>query len=351
MSDDFWSGKRVLVTGHTGFKGSWLSLWLQAAGAEVVGYALPPPTAPNLFELANVEHGMESHFGDIRDRDGLHSVVSKARPQVVFHLAAQALVLESYENPLDTIDTNVMGTSNILNAARSLSDLRSLVVVTSDKCYENKEWHWGYREAEAMGGSDPYSMSKGCAELVTASFRQSFFSAKQSPGVATARAGNVIGGGDFARNRLLTDIMAAIRNGQPVKIRNPNSIRPWQHVLEPLNGYLMLAEALYSDPKGKAEGWNFGPVDQDARPVSWICDELTRRWGGGASWMLDGEEFHHEATYLKLDSSKAQAELGWRSKLSLSEALDWILDWNRRADNGEDLRQVTLQQISSFQEY
>jgi len=294
------------------------------------------------------------HFGckhwEIRNRDALQSAMSKANPEVVLHLAAQALVLESYDNPLDTIETNITGTANVLDVVRGLPDVRSVVVVTSDKCYANKEWHWAYREDEAMGGADPYSMSKGCAELVTASFRHSFFSSEKSPGVATARAGNVIGGGDFAKDRLLTDIMAAVRNGTPAKIRNPHSIRPWQHVLEPLSGYLMLAEALYTDAQGKSEGWNFGPVDEDARPVSWICDELTRRWGNGASWALDGQEHRHEATYLKLDSSKARAQLGWRSKLSLSDALDWILEWNRGADDGGNLRELTLQQIASFQE-
>lgn len=350
IDQSFWAGKRVFITGHSGFKGSWLSLWLQELGAKVYGFSLPPPTSPSLFELASVADRMVSTFGDIRDLQALCSAVSSAAPEIVLHLAAQPLVLESYETPLETMQTNIMGTAHVLDALRDQPSIRSVVVVTSDKCYANREWHWAYRENEAMGGADPYSMSKGCAELVTDSYRRSFFTGDSAPGIATARAGNVIGGGDYAKDRIITDIMAALRRGDPVQVRNPHAIRPWQHVLEPLNGYLMLAEALYEEPQEHSMGWNFGPGEEDARPVGWICDELTNRWGDDASWEVDGAEYRHEATYLKLDSSKARSELSWRSKLSLSQTLDWILDWNRCADNGDNLREVTIGQITTFQD-
>lgn len=350
MDQSFWAGKRVFVTGHTGFKGGWLSLWLQELGAQVFGFALPPPTTPSLYELAGVSDHMESRIGDIRDLSDLKSAITAAQPEIVLHLAAQPLVLESYDSPLETMQTNIMGTAHLLDALRGLRSLKSVVVVTSDKCYANREWHWAYREDEAMGGADPYSMSKGCTELVTDSYRSSFFNSDTAPGIATARAGNVIGGGDYAKDRIITDVMAAMRKGRPVQVRNPTAVRPWQHVLEPLHGYLVLAEALYSQPKEHSQGWNFGPTDEDAKPVGWICDELTRRWGNGASWEQDGGRYHHEATYLKLDSSKARSLLGWHSKLSLSQTLDWILDWSRAADSGDNLRETTIRQIHTFQD-
>lgn len=349
MDPRFWRGRRVFLTGHTGFKGSWLSLWLTRHGAAVTGYALEPPTDPSLFELARVADSVESIQADIRDASRMTRAIEDADPEIVFHLAAQPLVRESYANPLETFATNVMGTANLLNAVRTSDRTRAVVVVTTDKCYENREWHWGYREDEPMGGADPYSASKGCAELVTASFRRSFFARPASAHIATARAGNVIGGGDFATDRLMTDIMAAIRAGRPIRIRNPEAVRPWQHVLEPLHGYVQLAEALVARGAEFATAWNFGPADEDARPVHWICDELTRRWGHGASWILDGGEHPHEATYLKLDSSRARALLGWRPKLRLHEALDWIVQWNRTADAQGDLRARTLHEIELYE--
>ena len=345
----FWQDKRVLLTGHTGFKGSWLALWLALRGARVTGYALTPPTDPSLFELADVARDIESVIADIRDFGGLRKTVQATDPEVVFHLAAQPLVRESYANPLETFDTNVMGTANVLEALRDCGRLKAIVVVTSDKCYENKEWLWGYRETEMMGGSDPYSASKGATELVASSFRRSFFAGEDAAALATARAGNVIGGGDFATDRLITDIMASIRTGQPALIRNPNAIRPWQHVLEPLHGYILLAQVLAEQGQAFAEGWNFGPGDEDAKPVSWICEELTRRWGKEAQWQIDDGDHPHEAHYLKLDSSKARTILGWRSKLRLTDALDRIVEWNRVALNQGDIRAHTLAEIEAYE--
>ena len=349
MAGDFWRGKRVFLTGHTGFKGSWLSLWLARHGAIVTGYALKPPTEPSLYKLARVADDVTSIEADIRDFSKLSAAVSEADPEIVFHLAAQALVRDSYVEPLETFDTNVMGTANLLQALRASERLKAVVVVTSDKCYENKEWMWGYRENEPMGGADPYSASKGCTELVAASFRRSFYSGTKTAGIATARAGNVIGGGDFANDRLITDIMRAIRQGEPVRIRNPDAIRPWQHVLEPLNGYLLLAEAVAKYGESFACAWNFGPADEDAKPVRWICDELTRRWGDGARWIDDVAEHPHEATYLKLDASQARSRLGWSPRLRLTETIDRIVAWNRVANAEGDLRAHTLSEIATYE--
>lgn len=352
MVMSFWTGKKVLVTGHTGFKGSWLCLWLQSLGAEVTGYSLKPPTNPNLFEVADVGSGMTSVIGDIRDLARLQSVFAEVKPEIVFHLAAQPLVRASYVDPVETYSTNVLGTVHLLEAVRNTSSVRAVVNVTSDKCYENREWVWGYREHEPMGGHDPYSNSKGCAELVTSSFRNSFFNPERhsSHGVAlaSARAGNVIGGGDWAADRLIPDILRAIGKGEPVVIRNPDSIRPWQHVLEPLSGYLQLAEKLYVEGARYGEGWNFGPNDEDAKPVSWIVGNLTKSWGEGASWKLDDSEHPHEAHYLKLDCSKAKMDLGWHPRWSLSHSLEKIIEWHRAWHAGEDMRQVTLGQIEQF---
>jgi CDP-glucose 4,6-dehydratase len=349
VDPDFWRGRRVFLTGHTGFKGSWLSLWLARHGARVTGYALAPPTDPSLFQIAGVADELHSIEADVRDATQLASALDHADPEIVFHLAAQPLVRESYAQPLETFETNVMGTANLLQVARSSDRVKAIVVVTSDKCYHNREWHWGYREDEPMGGADPYSASKGCTELVTASFRQSFYAEPGAAQIASGRAGNVIGGGDFARDRLITDIMAAIRDGEPVQIRNPLAIRPWQHVLEPLHGYLLLAQALVQRGGDFACGWNFGPSDEDVRPVRWICDELTRRWGQGASWQSDDGSHPHEATFLKLDSSLARSLLGWRPKLRLHQALDWIVDWNKTADAQGDLRARTLHEIETYE--
>jgi len=348
----FWQGKKVLLTGHTGFKGSWLSIWLQAMGAQVVGYALAPPTNPSLFEVADVAKGMTSIIGDIRDLPHLQKVFAEHQPEIVIHMAAQPLVRYSYIEPVETYSTNVMGVVNLLEAVRVTKSVKAVVNVTTDKCYENREWAWGYRENEAMGGFDPYSSSKGCAELVTAAYRNSYFNpAKyQDHGVAiaSARAGNVIGGGDWAEDRLIPDIMRAISEGKPVNIRNPHAIRPWQHVLEPLSGYLVLAEKLYTEGAAYAEGWNFGPNDEDAKPVQWIVEKLTQSWGEGASWVLDGGDHPHEAHYLKLDCSKAKSRLDWHPRWHLDQALEKIVEWQRAYVKGGDVKALTLAQIDSY---
>jgi CDP-glucose 4,6-dehydratase len=343
----FWAGKRVLVTGHTGFKGGWLTLWLARLGAKVSGVALAPRTQPNLFEAAGIERHCQHRLVDILDRQALWESVRQARPEIVFHLAAQALVRESYQHPVETFATNVMGTVHVLEAARQVGTVRAIVNVTTDKCYENREWVWGYREDEPMGGYDPYSSSKGCSELVTSAYRRSFMR-EAGIALASARAGNVIGGGDWATDRLIPDILRAIAEGQPARIRYPYAIRPWQHVLEPLSGYLTLARRLYEDGQNFAEAWNFSPVEEDARPVHWIADYLTRAWGDGASWAQDGREHPHEATYLKLDSSKARARLGWRPRWSLPVALDRIVAWQRACLDGADLVTTCLAQIEEY---
>jgi len=348
----FWNGKRVLLTGHTGFKGSWLSIWLQSMGAQVVGYALAPPTNPSLFEVAEVGNSMTSIIGDIRDLEHLRKVFDEHKPEIVIHMAAQPLVRYSYVEPVETYSTNVMGTVNLLEAVRSTSSVRSVVNVTTDKCYENREWAWGYRENEPMGGYDPYSSSKGCAELVTAAYRNSYFNPEKykihGVAIASARAGNVIGGGDWAEDRLLPDIMRAIIQCKPVKIRNPHAIRPWQHVLEPLSGYLVLAQKLYENGAIFAEGWNFGPNDEDAKTVKWIVEKLTVSWGDGANWVLDDGDKPHEAHYLKLDCSKSRGRLGWQPKWCLNEALEKIVDWQKCYQQGADMRTVTLDQIEVY---
>ena len=352
MNSEFWRGKRVFVTGHTGFKGSWLSLWLQQLGAEVTGYALPPPTNPSLFEVGHVAQGMKSLIGDIRDGAALALAMRQAAPDIVIHMAAQPLVRRSYVDPVETYSTNVMGTVHLLEAVRQTPSVRAVVNVTTDKCYENKEWAWGYRENEPMGGFDPYSSSKGCAELITAAYRNSFFNlVKYSPyqvALATARAGNVIGGGDWAEDRLIPDILRAIQNGQSVNIRNPHATRPWQHVLEPLSGYLALAEKLYTQGPAFAEAFNFGPAEEDARPVQWIVEQLTQQWGDGAAWHLDGGTHPHEAHYLKLDCSKARAALSWSPRWHLSQALQAVIRWHKAHQRGQDMRALCLQQIEDY---
>lgn len=352
MQMDFWQGKRVLLTGHTGFKGAWLSLWLQSMGAKVTGYALEAPTKPSLFEVARVEEGMSSHTGDIRDLEHLLRVMHEARPEIVIHMAAQALVRYSYANPVETYATNVMGTVHLLEAVRQTGGVRVVVNITSDKCYENQEWVWGYRENEPMGGFDPYSNSKGCAELVTSAYRNSYFPldrySEHGVAVASVRAGNVIGGGDWAEDRLIPDFLRAISAGRPVIIRSPHAIRPWQHVLEPLSGYLMLAEKLWHHAKDYMGGWNFGPNDEDAKPVEWIVERMTQLWGEGAAWKLDGGVQPHEAHYLKLDISKARMRLGWQPRWNLEKTLGSIVDWHRAWQRGDDMRAITYQQIKSY---
>lgn len=348
VTPDFWRGKCIFLTGHTGFKGGWLSLWLQSMGAEVHGYALNPPTEPNLFTAAKVGTGMaSSEIADIRDADKLREAIQTARPEIVFHLAAQPLVRYSYAQPVETYAVNVMGAVHLLEAIRATPGVKAVVNITTDKCYENREWVWGYRENEPMGGFDPYSSSKGCAELVTAAYRRSFLE-PAGIALATARAGNVIGGGDWAKDRLIPDIMRAITQGESAHIRNPHAIRPWQHVLEPLSGYLVLAQKLYKEGACYAEGWNFGPNDEDAKPVQWIVDRLTKTWGEGANWALDGGDHPHEAHYLKLDCSKAKARLDWHPRWHLEDALGAVIDWHRAYQNGKNMRELTLSQIGTY---
>ncbi|MGY8903058.1 MAG: CDP-glucose 4,6-dehydratase [Burkholderiales bacterium] len=348
ITPDFWRGKRVFLTGHTGFKGSWLSLWLQQLGAQVHGLALEPPTAPNLYGVAHVGQGMASTIGDIRDYETVRKAMAACKPELVFHMAAQPLVRLSYAEPVATYATNVMGSVHVLEAARHTASVRAIVNVTTDKCYENREWVWGYREDEPMGGHDPYSNSKGCSELVTSAYRRSFF---QASGVvlASARAGNVIGGGDWATDRLVPDILRAFEHQQVAIIRNPHATRPWQHVLEPLSGYLVLAEHLCGAAGPQfAQGWNFGPHDEDARPVQWIVEELARAWGRGASWQADGGSHPHEANYLKLDISKARAHLAWVPKWHLAKALEEIINWHNAWLSGQNMQQVCQQQIAQY---
>jgi len=350
----FWSGRKVFITGHTGFKGGWLSLWLQSLGAKVTGYSLPPQTDPNLFEIARIQEGMRSVIGDIRDVPQLRAEMTISEPELVIHMAAQALVRESYINPLETYATNVVGTANVLDIARGIPSIRGVVIITTDKCYENKEWDWGYREIDPLGGYDPYSSSKACAELVTAAYRQSFFNpleySRHRVAIASARAGNVIGGGDWSRDRLIPDLLMGFEQGKSVHIRNPEAIRPWQHVLEPLSGYLKLSEYLLKeDGISYADAWNFGPADSDARTVKWIAEEIIEKIGAHASWVRESEPQPHEAHYLKLDCSKSHSRLGWRPQWDLSKALSKIVDWQAQYSSGVDMRAFTLNQISEFE--
>jgi len=346
----FWKGRKVFITGHTGFKGSWLSLWLSALGAQVTGYALNPPTQPSLFQQAEVSGVVHSICADVRDFSRLKAEVAGCRPEVVIHLAAQSVVRRGYEDPIETYSSNVMGTVHLLEALRQLEQPCVVVNVTSDKCYENREWSWGYRESDALGGHDPYSNSKACAELVTSAFRDSYFLPGHAKiAIASARAGNVIGGGDWTRDQLIPDLMRAFIGSRPCLIRSPNAIRPWQFVLEPLRGYLLLAERLFEGGEPFASAWNFGPADDDVKPVSWIADTLAALWGEGASWSKDGAAHPHEARHLKLDISKAKASLGWHPALSLNSALEWIVEWYRAFHSGDDLRRLTREQIERYE--
>lgn len=348
MTRSFWQGRSVFLTGHTGFKGGWLSLWLQDMGAEVHGYALAPPTTPSLFEVARIADGMASStIADIRDAVALSRAMELAQPEVVFHLAAQPLVRQSYVAPVETYATNVMGTVHLFEAVRATTGVRAVVNVTTDKCYENREWVWGYRENEPMGGHDPYSSSKACAELVTSAYRRSFLEGA-GVAVASARAGNVIGGGDWAADRLVPDTLRAFGEGRDVRIRNPGSVRPWQHVMEPLGGYLLLAERLCDAGMAYAEGWNFGPNDRDARTVEWIVRSLADAWGHGANWTTDSADNPHEAAYLKLDISKARSQLDWQPRWDLTTALDRTVEWHRSWLGGADMRATCLNQIAAY---
>lgn len=348
----FWKGKKVLITGHTGFKGSWLSILLNWLGADVYGYALKPPTIPNLYELAKIDQLVTSTIGDIRDFNLLLKTLKGVQPDVIIHMAAQPLVKESYRNPRETYEVNVMGTVNLLDASRQIGRVKAILNITTDKCYENKEWLWGYRENEPIGGYDPYSNSKGCSELVTSSFRSSFFNPreyiKHRVALASARAGNVIGGGDWADDRLIPDFIRAITQGEKVKVRSPYSIRPWQHVLEPLTGYLVLCEKLYTVGPAFSEGWNFGPDDNDAKNVEWITRRICELWGGGASYIIDKDPQLHEATYLKLDCSKAKTMLGWYPHWNIDTALKSIVEWNKAYLNRDEVRTICLNQMEKY---
>lgn len=345
----FWKGKKIFLTGHTGFKGSWLALWLQSMGAEVKGFALTPPTTPALFGEARVGQGMQSELGDIRDLQAVTQSMISFNPDLLVHMAAQPLVRLSYSKPVETYATNVMGSLHVLEAARQCPNLRAIVNVTTDKCYENREWEWGYREDEPMGGHDPYSNSKGCVELLTSAYRKSFFNnISHAAALSSVRAGNVIGGGDWAEDRLIPDILRAFEKGQPVVIRNPQATRPWQHALEPLSGYLVLAEHLWNHGQDFAQGWNFGPRDEDVRPVEWILNHMVETWGAGASWQLDPNPQPHEARYLKLDISKARARLHWSPTWDLETTLARIINWHRAWLRGEDVQARCLDEIKAY---
>ena len=351
VTPEFWKGKRVFLTGHTGFKGSWLSLWLHRMGAEVFGYALAPPSDPSLYELARIDELVQSTIADVREPARLERAMGDARPDIVIHMAAQSLVRHSYAEPVETFGTNVMGTVNVLDAMRRCTGIRAAVIVTSDKCYRNEEWVWGYREDDRLGGMDPYSGSKGAAELVVTAYRHSYFAGEPAtglPAIASARAGNVIGGGDWAADRLVPDILRSLLRNEPTLIRNPQATRPWQHVLEPLNGYLLLAERLHDQGEPFAGAWNLGPSEQSERTVGWIIDWLYALWGADFEWIRDRDPGPPESTFLKLDASTARAHLGGRPGLALPPALEWSVDGTRRYQAGNDMRTATQDQIERF---
>lgn len=347
INSSFWRDKRVLVTGHTGFKGSWLCLWLEALGAEVSGISLKPAASPNLFAEADVGRDIQNTFADIRNKSAIHDAIATFRPEIVIHMAAQPLVRRSYQDPVETYSTNVMGTVNLLEAVRQFEGVRAVINVTTDKCYDNKEWLWPYREDEPLGGHDPYSSSKACAELVTQAYMKSFYH-NSNTALASARAGNVIGGGDWSNDRLVPDILRGFQEKNPVIIRNPQAVRPWQHVLESLHGYLSLAQNLFNEGHSFSEAWNFGPKDEDAKSVGWIMDEMSLRWGEGASWLKDEDDNPHEATYLKLDISKAKQRLGWSPKWNLDQSLDHIVSWHKGWLQKRPARDLCLEQIQEF---
>ena len=350
----FWKDKKVFITGVTGFKGSWLAIWLVSLGAKVYGYALDPPTVPSLFVLSSLEDKIKFSKGDIRNLETLRQSVTECQPDIVFHLAAQPIVRQSYEEPILTYETNVIGTAKLLEAIRGCNSVKAVVLITTDKCYDNKEWVWGYREIDPLGGYDPYSSSKACAELVISAYRSSFFNPKEYRkkhhiAIASARAGNVIGGGDWAEDRLVPDIVKAISEGRKVFIRNPEAIRPWQHVLEPLSGYLMLAEKLYINGTEYGEAWNFGPYDADAKPVSWIVEKLCSMWPGSPGYEIDIAPKPYEASYLKLDCSKAINRLKWEPIWNLETAIKKTIDWNLAFLHGDDIYSITKGQVVDFE--
>ena len=345
---EFWKGKKILITGHTGFKGSWLAFWLKMLGAEVCGYSLVPDVSPNLFENLQLENQVSSVIGDVRDLRLFEQTACDFQPEIIFHLAAQSLVRKSYREPLETYTTNVIGTVNVLEAVRRINSVKAVVVVTTDKVYENKEWHWAYRENERLGGFDPYSNSKACAEMATSAYRNSFFAHGECL-IATARAGNVIGGGDWSEDRLLPDVFRSLIFSEKLSIRNPASIRPWQHALEPLDGYLKLAEKLYAGEKKFADSWNFGPAEADSKPVGWVLEEIKRFWNEPIRWEIAEGVQLHEARLLKLDSAKAKNELEWSPKLRLNEAIEMTAEWYRAFKDKQDLTKLTSEQIDFYQ--
>ena len=346
VNSEFWKGKKVFLTGHTGFKGSWLSIWLNSMGANVKGYALNPPTSPSLFNVAKVDSIIDSQIGDIRDQDTLHESMTVFNPDILIHMAAQPLVRYSYDEPIETYEVNVIGTAKVLEVARHCPNLKAVLNITTDKCYENDGRAQGYKENDPMGGYDPYSSSKGCAELVASSYRRSFLQ-EQGIGLASVRAGNVIGGGDWADDRLIPDILRSFEKNEAVVIRNPKATRPWQHVLEPLSGYLRLAEQLFNDPVTFSEGWNFGPYNNDVKPVDWILDHMIELWPG-ASWILNEKENPHEATLLNLDISKASGVLGWTPTWGLPMTLGNIMRWHKLWLGGADMRKICITEIDNF---
>ena len=353
IDTSFWHNKKVFITGHTGFKGSWLCLWLHRLGVNVTGYSLNPPTNPSLFKLARVEKLVDSITGDVRDGKKLIKCLSEVKPEIVIHLAAQPLVRDSYQLPVDTYAINVMGTVNVLEAIRLYGDtVRAFINITTDKVYENREYLWAYQETEPLGGYDPYSNSKACSELVTTAYRNSYFNPgdykKHKIAVATARAGNVIGGGDWSKDRIVPDCIKAILTGKPILVRNPYAIRPWQHVLEPLSGYLCLAEKLCKDSPKYSESWNFGPVDNDCKPVEYLVKAICRQWGPEALFTFVKVKGPHEAAFLKLDCSKAHARLGWRPRWNLEKALSATVAWYKTYSSKGDVKDMCFKQIDEF---
>lgn len=354
MNTAFWKDKKVLITGHTGFKGGWLALWLKSMGAVTIGYALPPPTNPSLFETCRISKMINSIHGDIRDSKTLKKIFKEYKPEIVFHMAAQSIVRVSYREPVETYETNVMGTVNLFEACRHIPSVKVIVNITSDKCYENKERVLGYREDDAMGGYDPYSSSKGCAELVTSAYIKSYFNPdkyrEHGKSVASVRAGNVIGGGDWAEDRLIPDCIRAFMSGQIPEIRYPDAVRPWQHVFEPLYGYLLLGQRLYEDGTKFTGAWNFGPDDSDAKPVRWIVEQIILMWGDNVSWRISGGEQPHEAHHLKLDCSKAKTGLDWHPCWDLRAGLQKTIEWYKAYRSNEDMLNFSMEQIKSYEE-
>lgn len=353
IDKNFWENKKVFITGHTGFKGSWLCLWLHILGAEVIGYALNPPTDPSLFQICKIDKLVTSITADVRNGELLNKVMPEVCPEIVIHMAAQSLVRESYKNPVETYSTNVMGTVNFFEAVRNCKCVKAVINVTSDKCYENKEWIWSYRENDPMGGYDPYSSSKGCAELVTNAYLKSFFNPdnykEHGISLASVRAGNVIGGGDWAEERLIPDCVRSLVENKPLVIRYPDAVRPWQHVIEPLYGYLLLAQRLYQDGSAFASGWNFGPNDEDVKPVRWLVERITEMWGDNALWTVEQGNKPYEAHFLKLDCSKAKSKLGWYPQWDLTVALEKTVEWYKAFKNQKNMLDITSEQIRSYE--